>query len=231
MPNTWVELRARYGLGADPYDPHDNILAGAAYIRELHDGYGSPSFLAAYNAEPRRYEHHLATDRPLADETQAYVATLASIIESKQTGGKIVAIVKVVALDPIIVVCRARREQLVRRSAAARRASRSSTEDRVSPSRCGSRCRSAIAPPITTRFCCRSIGAAAAVRQPIRTPCPRGSIAMIQIALHRGVSGNIAYCDVRQGEQGQTSHGRPRMALLIGLRETGVRGQTNGGEI
>jgi hypothetical protein len=48
---------------------------------------------------------------------------------------------------------------------------------------------------------------------------------MIQIALHRGVSGNIAYCDVRQGEQG------PRMALLIGLRETGVRGQTNGGEI
>ena len=47
MPKTWIELRARYGLGADPYDPHDNILAGAAYIRQLHDRYGSPGFLAA----------------------------------------------------------------------------------------------------------------------------------------------------------------------------------------
>jgi soluble lytic murein transglycosylase-like protein len=33
MPKTWTELRARHGLGADPYDPHDNILAGTAYIR------------------------------------------------------------------------------------------------------------------------------------------------------------------------------------------------------
>ena len=41
MPKTWAELRARYGLGADPFDPRDNILAGAAYIRELHDRYGT----------------------------------------------------------------------------------------------------------------------------------------------------------------------------------------------
>jgi Transglycosylase SLT domain len=73
MPPTWTELRARYGLGADPYDPRDNILAGAAYIRELHDRYGAPGFLAAYNAGPRRYENHLATGRPLPDETKAYV--------------------------------------------------------------------------------------------------------------------------------------------------------------
>jgi soluble lytic murein transglycosylase-like protein len=32
MPRTWTELRARYRLGADPFD-----LAGAAYIRELSD--------------------------------------------------------------------------------------------------------------------------------------------------------------------------------------------------
>ncbi len=76
MPKTWAELRARHGLGADPYDPHDNILAGAAYIRELYDRYGAPGFLAAYNAGPGRYERHLATGRPLPDETQAYVATL-----------------------------------------------------------------------------------------------------------------------------------------------------------
>src|SRR5579872_805748 len=65
MPKTWTELRARHGLGADPFDPRDNILAGAAYIRELHDRYGAPGFFAAYNAGPGRYERHLATERPL----------------------------------------------------------------------------------------------------------------------------------------------------------------------
>ena len=90
MPGTWAELRSRYHLGVDPYDPHDNIVAGAAYIRELHDRYGEPGFLAAYNAGPGRYERHLATGRPLPDETQVYVATLAPIIAGKQTDGKTV---------------------------------------------------------------------------------------------------------------------------------------------
>jgi len=85
MPKTWTELRARYGLGADPYDPRDDILAGAAYIRELYDRYGAPGFLAAYNAGPGRYERHLATRRPLPDETQAYVATLAPMINRART--------------------------------------------------------------------------------------------------------------------------------------------------
>jgi hypothetical protein len=94
MPKTWAELRARYGLGADPFDPHDNIVAGAAYIRELHDRYGTPGFLAAYNAGPGRYERHLATGRPLPDETQVYVAKLAPVIKDQRMGGKIVAVVK-----------------------------------------------------------------------------------------------------------------------------------------
>jgi hypothetical protein len=80
MPETWATLRLRYGLGADPFDPHDNILAGAAYLRELHDRYGSPGFLAAYNAGPARYEDHLATGQPLPAETRAYVAVLAPLI-------------------------------------------------------------------------------------------------------------------------------------------------------
>ena len=80
MPESWATLRSRYGLGADPYDAHDNILAGAAYLRELLDRYGSPGFLAAYNAGPARYEDHLATGRALPAETQAYVATLAPVI-------------------------------------------------------------------------------------------------------------------------------------------------------
>jgi soluble lytic murein transglycosylase-like protein len=94
MPKTWADLRARYGFGVDPYDPHDNILAGAAYIRELYDRYGVPGFLAAYNAGPGRYENHLTTGRPLPDETQAYVATLAPMIGGEQIGGKIAAAAK-----------------------------------------------------------------------------------------------------------------------------------------
>jgi hypothetical protein len=80
MPETWATLRLRYGLGVDPFDPHDNIIAGAAYLRELHDRYGSPGFLAAYNAGPARYEDHLATGQPLPAETRAYVALLAPLI-------------------------------------------------------------------------------------------------------------------------------------------------------
>jgi len=34
----------------------------------------------------QRYERHLATGRPLPDQTQAFVAALATMIESKQTG-------------------------------------------------------------------------------------------------------------------------------------------------
>ncbi|TYO68456.1 lytic transglycosylase domain-containing protein [Bradyrhizobium hipponense] len=76
---TWADLRLRYDLGNDPYDPRDNILAGTAYLRELHDRYGSIGFLAAYNSGPARYEQHLA-GRPLPAETQAYLQKLAPVV-------------------------------------------------------------------------------------------------------------------------------------------------------
>jgi Transglycosylase SLT domain len=76
MPDTWDELRIRYRLGKDSYNPRDNILAGTAYLRELHDRYGSPGFLAAYNAGPKRYEDYLSGKRSLPPETRAYVAAL-----------------------------------------------------------------------------------------------------------------------------------------------------------
>lgn len=79
MPGTWDDLRARWSLGHDPFDPRDNILAGTAYLRELHDRFGSPGFLAAYNAGPARYQAYLA-GRPLPAETRAYVAALAPLI-------------------------------------------------------------------------------------------------------------------------------------------------------
>jgi soluble lytic murein transglycosylase-like protein len=77
MPDTWASLRLRYRLGRDPRDPRDNILAGAAYLREMHDRFGAAGFLAAYNAGPGRYAEYLATGRPLPPETLAYVAALA----------------------------------------------------------------------------------------------------------------------------------------------------------
>jgi hypothetical protein len=80
MPATWTGLRQRYGLGADPYDPHDNILAGVAYLREMHHQYGAAGFLAAYNCGQACYDDHLATGRPLPAETRAYVAALMSLI-------------------------------------------------------------------------------------------------------------------------------------------------------
>jgi len=76
MPDTYAELRARYGLGPDPYSPADNILAGAAYLRELYDRYGPTGFLAAYNAGPGRYREYLETGRPLPRETRLYVARI-----------------------------------------------------------------------------------------------------------------------------------------------------------
>src|SRR3546814_5093658 len=55
MPETWAELRQRHGLGIDPYAPRDNILAGAAYLREMVDRFGVPGAFAAYHAGPARY--------------------------------------------------------------------------------------------------------------------------------------------------------------------------------
>ena len=84
MPNTWDELRARHALGNDPWQPRANIMAGAAYLREMHDRYGSIApMLAAYNAGPARYDAHLANGRALPAETVEYVAKIAPMIGGK----------------------------------------------------------------------------------------------------------------------------------------------------
>jgi soluble lytic murein transglycosylase-like protein len=79
MPGTWTELRAQLALGNDPFDPRDNILAGAAYLRRMRDRYGYPALFAAYNAGPARYDEHLKTGAPLPIETQSYIAALAQV--------------------------------------------------------------------------------------------------------------------------------------------------------
>lgn len=76
MPSTWAEMRVRLALGNNPDDPHDNILAGAFYLRLMYERFGYPGLFGAYNAGPRVYAAYLAGRRRLPDETIAYLGSL-----------------------------------------------------------------------------------------------------------------------------------------------------------
>ena len=80
-PETYQEMAARYGLGSDPFNPYDNIMAGTAYIHEMYEVYGSPGFLAAYNAGPGRLDNFMDHHTPLPAETTNYVAMIAPQIQ------------------------------------------------------------------------------------------------------------------------------------------------------
>jgi len=86
MPATWAEMRARLGLGMNPDDPRDNILAGTFYLRLMYDRFGYPGLFAAYNAGPGRYAAHLAGSKPLPGETPAYVASVSSMAPAPAAG-------------------------------------------------------------------------------------------------------------------------------------------------
>ncbi len=100
MPGTWAELRRAHGLGTDPFRPRDNILAGAAYLRQMYDRYRSVHLmLAAYNAGPGRTDQHVRAGRRLPAETRAYIAALVPALNgtpSSETG----PIVKLAQADP-----------------------------------------------------------------------------------------------------------------------------------
>jgi hypothetical protein len=86
MPDTWSVLRERLHLGRDPYDSHDNVMAGTALLRELYDRFGPGGFLAAYNASPQRYLAYLTGDKPLTDETRSYLAHIAPLLGDPDLG-------------------------------------------------------------------------------------------------------------------------------------------------
>jgi hypothetical protein len=69
-------MRARLGLGPDPHDPRDNIVAGTFYLRLMFERFGYPGLFAAYNAGPARYARHVAVGRALPAETRTYVAAV-----------------------------------------------------------------------------------------------------------------------------------------------------------
>ena len=104
MPGTYAELRGRYPeLGEDPYDPANSINAGTAYLREMHDRYGAPGFLAAYNAGPGRYDEYLNAGRPLPAETTRYVDAIYPQIEGiPMSGPQRLPPVPEVILGPVI---------------------------------------------------------------------------------------------------------------------------------
>lgn len=76
MPDTWAEMRDRYGIEGDVLDPAANISAGSAYLAEMRDRFGYPGLFAAYNAGPARYVAYLRDGVSLPAETQAYLANL-----------------------------------------------------------------------------------------------------------------------------------------------------------
>ncbi len=79
MPGTWAAMRERLGLGTDPDDPRDNILAGTFYLRLMYDRFGYPGLFAAYNVGPGRHAAHLATGSALPGETIAYLQTVGGV--------------------------------------------------------------------------------------------------------------------------------------------------------
>lgn len=85
MPETYAEMRNKYGLGSDPYVVADNITAGTAYLAELYRQFGYPGLFAAYNAGPERYRQHLETGNPLPDETISYMLAITeALTEGRQ---------------------------------------------------------------------------------------------------------------------------------------------------
>jgi soluble lytic murein transglycosylase-like protein len=80
MPNTYAQMRTQYKLGADPYDPRDNVYAGAAYLRWLHKRYGYPNMFAAYNGGPGTLEAYMRGERELPKETRNYLVNVTNIV-------------------------------------------------------------------------------------------------------------------------------------------------------
>jgi soluble lytic murein transglycosylase-like protein len=79
MPGTYAEMRAQYHLGADPYEPRNNIMAGAGYLRWLKTKFGFPNMFPAYNAGPGTYQNHLG-GAALPTETVNYAIRVANFL-------------------------------------------------------------------------------------------------------------------------------------------------------
>src|SRR5689334_1260673 len=91
MRDTYSEMSANNGLGSNPYDVHDNILAGTAYLRELYNRYGYPRLFAAYNAGPAIVEAHMHGKAKLPAETRNYIRLALAGTASAERATKLMA--------------------------------------------------------------------------------------------------------------------------------------------
>jgi len=86
MPSTYNDMRADHQLGPDPYEPRDNVMAGAAYLGWLRGKYGYPTMFAAYNDGPGNLEARLMDAGLLPAETRSYLSRVTAAIEAGQWG-------------------------------------------------------------------------------------------------------------------------------------------------
>jgi soluble lytic murein transglycosylase-like protein len=87
MPETYDDMRRAYRLGGDPYAPHDNILAGTAYLKFLQGKYGYPQMFAAYNDGPGNLEQRLRDGGLLPEETRNYLGNITAKLEGRAATG------------------------------------------------------------------------------------------------------------------------------------------------
>jgi Transglycosylase SLT domain len=107
MPATWAEYRSRLRLGDDPFDARDNVMAGAAYLRDLYDRFGAEGFLAAYQAGPERYEESIRDGRPLPRETLDYIARVQCAVDRIDSRSPHLASPPVPGASSLFVTCTA----------------------------------------------------------------------------------------------------------------------------
>jgi hypothetical protein len=104
LPATYDQMAEQQRLGANPFDARDNIMAGAAYLRWLHQKYGFPAMFAAYNAGPKRLEQHLEHGVTLPAETRAYVGGITKQLKVASNGQDLVKLTRpdgaAVKIDP-----------------------------------------------------------------------------------------------------------------------------------
>jgi hypothetical protein len=109
LPGTFAEMREQYGLGADVFDPKNNINAGTAYLAWLKRKYGFPTMFAAYNAGPGDVEAVIAHTKVLPAETRLYMAGINRILGGGADGAVINAAQltrpdgTMVLIDPVAV--------------------------------------------------------------------------------------------------------------------------------
>jgi membrane-bound lytic murein transglycosylase B len=104
LPETYEEMAAAHRLGANPFDAHDNIMAGTAYLDWLHRRYGYPGMFAAYNAGPGKLEDHLEHGVSLPAETRAYVGNIDIALHGGKSRSELVSFTQpdgeAVKIDP-----------------------------------------------------------------------------------------------------------------------------------